>query len=356
MIYSFIYSLIIHNFYSHKHSEFKFSKGTNVLIGLSDSGKSSVLKALNWVFFNTPSGNSFQRWGTTETWVEVVFWDNENKHTIRRELVKGKNVYYMDNYAPFKAFGTTVPEEIQKVLNINSVNVQSQISPHFLLSNTPGEVARHFNRVARLDEIDRATTNVNSWIDSIKQGIQHKENDLKENIKKLSTFEYLEKLEIEMDVLEGMEVQENGMRSNFKQLTKLTDKISGVADEIKGYSKILEMETSIDCIIDLISTEKELEMRYLKLKKNVRSINSIQTEIKAQEHMVLACPLIDAILELHDTVREKTQSINRLGMLVESISDKKSEVDYSIDSFDRLHKQLDDNMPETCPFCEKPLK
>jgi DNA repair protein SbcC/Rad50 len=351
-----LYSLTIHNFYSHRHSEFKFAEGTNVLIGLSDSGKSSVLKALNWVFFNTPSGNSFQRWGTDETWVEVVFCDNEIKHTIRRELVKGKNVYYMDNYAPFKAFGTTVPEEIQKVLNINSVNVQSQISPHFLLSNTPGEVARHFNRVARLDDIDKATTNINSWVDGIKQSIRHKENDLKENIKKLTSFKYLVKLEVDLEVLEDMAAQENGMRSNFKQLTKLTDKISGVSDEIKRYSKVLEMETPINRIIDLISTKKELEMRYTKLKKFTHFIENIQTEINTQEHMLLACPLIDAILELHNTVREKTQSINRLGSLVGSISDKKSEVDRSINSFDRLHKQLDDNMPNKCPFCEKPLK
>jgi DNA repair protein SbcC/Rad50 len=350
-----LYSLIIHNFYSHKHSEFKFSEGTNVLIGLSDSGKSSVLKALNWVFFNTPLGNSFQRWGTNETWVEVTFWDNETKHIIRRELVKGKNVYHMDNYTPFTAFGITVPEEIQKVLNINDVNVQSQISPHFLLSTTPGEIAKHFNKVARLDEIDRATTNINSWINNISQNIKYKKSDLKKNVEKLGKFTYLTKLESEIEVLEDMQKQETILRSNFKQLTKLIGKLNEIAIEIESYLSVLTMEKYITDILFLFSTEKEMEMNYVKLKRNVRSIENIQTSIKEQEQTITIGPLVDVILELYSAAHEKTKAVNRLGKLFESIEDKKTEIDYSEKTYDRLHKQLDDNMPNNCPFCNKPI-
>ena len=47
--------LELENFRSHKKTEFKFSEGTNILIGISGSGKSSVLDGICFALYgNTP--------------------------------------------------------------------------------------------------------------------------------------------------------------------------------------------------------------------------------------------------------------------------------------------------------------
>ena len=59
-----IKKLHIRNFQSHKDSRLIFSDGVNVIVGNSDSGKSAILRALNWVITNRPSGDSYiSNWG-----------------------------------------------------------------------------------------------------------------------------------------------------------------------------------------------------------------------------------------------------------------------------------------------------
>ncbi len=47
------------NFQSHIDSLLEFHSGVNSITGQSDSGKSSILRAINWVIHNKPSGDAF---------------------------------------------------------------------------------------------------------------------------------------------------------------------------------------------------------------------------------------------------------------------------------------------------------
>ena len=59
-----IQSLQINNFQSHKYSVMELHKGVNVIIGPSDSGKTTILRALRWLVWNRPSGDAFRSdWG-----------------------------------------------------------------------------------------------------------------------------------------------------------------------------------------------------------------------------------------------------------------------------------------------------
>jgi len=44
-----INSLTIQNFQSHKNTTLEFDNGINIIIGQSDSGKTAIIRALNWV-------------------------------------------------------------------------------------------------------------------------------------------------------------------------------------------------------------------------------------------------------------------------------------------------------------------
>jgi len=70
-----IKQLTIKNFQSHKKTKLEFSDGVNIIIGQSDSGKTAIIRALNWVVNNKPSGDSFRsHWGG-DTNVEITMED-----------------------------------------------------------------------------------------------------------------------------------------------------------------------------------------------------------------------------------------------------------------------------------------
>ena len=99
-----IKSFSLKNFQSHKNSLITLNRGVNVIIGDSDSGKSSIARAFRAVVENRPSGDEFvSNWGGR---MELVLETDEA--TVSRIRDKGYNAYLLDNQE-FVAFKTDVP-------------------------------------------------------------------------------------------------------------------------------------------------------------------------------------------------------------------------------------------------------
>ena len=126
-----INSLNISNFQSHKESKLDFASGVNVIIGKSDTGKSSIMHALQWAINNNPAADSFRSYWGGDTNVDLEI---EN-FTISR--VYGKETLYIlssnKGISPeeFKSFGLDVPKPIKDFLNFDEVNLQFQFDTSF---------------------------------------------------------------------------------------------------------------------------------------------------------------------------------------------------------------------------------
>lgn len=152
-----IKSLTVTNFQSHQKTKLQLHPGVNVIVGSSDSGKSALIRALNWVYSNRPSGESFRsHWGGT-TRTKVVVDDGT---VVLRKRGKGIN-YYKVAGTKLKAFGSNVPDLVSKALNLTHVNFQFQLDAHYLLSKSAGDVARALNDVVDLNVIDESLTKIN---------------------------------------------------------------------------------------------------------------------------------------------------------------------------------------------------
>ena len=73
-----IKSLHIQNFQSHKKTTLKFHKGINVVIGQSDSGKSAIIRALNWtinnMFDHKENFFPYQKWPFFTNKIQYMRW------------------------------------------------------------------------------------------------------------------------------------------------------------------------------------------------------------------------------------------------------------------------------------------
>jgi exonuclease SbcC len=277
-----IKSLKIKNFQSHAQTELNFSKGVNVIIGETDAGKTAIIRALRWLIWNRPSGDSIRsNWGG-DTSVELTIKDN----IIRRDKDK-KDSYVLVNTngkdITFKAIGTSVPEEIKSVLNINEVNLQTQLEPHFLLSKTSGEVAQYFNKVAKLDIIDRTTDNINKAIRDLKSDIKYKENDIKSEKEEIKKFDYLDKMEAEIEVLEDIDNHLTSVKNKYRKLQELVASVKTTENKIVKASQSLKMEKKVNVLLQLYKDKKNVERDKMLLNQAISTINSTTVSLKNNE-------------------------------------------------------------------------
>lgn len=143
--------LELEDFQPHEKTAIDFTHAVTAIIGPTDIGKSSVIRALRWVMLNSGRAESLIRHGTKGTRVKLYFDDC----VIGRERSTSENLYTMGDEV-YKAFGVNVPETIADKLNVSPANFQLQHEAAYWLSATGGEVSRQLNAVVDLGIIDDA--------------------------------------------------------------------------------------------------------------------------------------------------------------------------------------------------------
>lgn len=277
-----IKSIKILNFQSHEKSKLDFSPGVNVIVGRSDSGKTAIIRALRWLSWNRPSGDSIRsHWGgatnvLVETEEGIVRRSKDKKDSYELLLKGGKDLV-------FHAFGTNVPQEINTFLNLSEINLQQQLDSPFLLSSTSGEVAQHFNKVARLDKIDSGLQNVQRWIRELEQNIKFRTEQLSKQREEIKTFDYLDKFEAEVEVLEEMEIHRNTLVNKRNKLDILLEHIREVQIDLKNNEWILTFEKPVKDLLKLYEDRDAVEIQRSKLFKEVSNVRRITGLLEAEK-------------------------------------------------------------------------
>jgi exonuclease SbcC len=346
--------LKITNVQSHKESEFEFHPGVNIIIGDTDSGKSAIIRAIRFVKDNRPTGTSLRsNWGG-ETSVEI---ENENGTVCRsKDKIETYTIRTGRRKLVLKAFGTSVPAEVVKFLNLNELNIQYQLDSHFLLSKSSGEVASHFNRVANLSKIDTATSNINSWISKIESTITSNNELIKKNEEKLKQFDNIEKLEAEVEVLEELEEKKKNLQSKASKLYSKIVTYQNINDEIVIYKDTLELEEPINNISLLYSEKKTIHLQLVDLENLITNYDLSELDIKEKSSLIEDENLIKQLLELYN---EKNTLNKQKQRLYKALNDYKS-IGTLINEYEQKHEDLlqlyEKEYPNVCPFCGTKLK
>ena len=150
---------------SHTDTQVDIADFLTVFTGVSESGKSAVIRGLDQVLRNHPAGIDLLRHGakrgacSEET---VVFETDDGKtHDLVRRRGKSKNEYVLDGQ-PLLAIGREVPEEISSLLRLSPHAFQLQSDGNFLLRDTDGEVAKALSSTVGLTQIDAAFAQIRS--------------------------------------------------------------------------------------------------------------------------------------------------------------------------------------------------
>lgn len=342
----------IQNFQSHKKSIFEFVPGTNVIIGESDSGKSSILRAINWVIFNRPLGDAFRsEWGGD---TRVILYTKDG-HKIERVRSATKNEYIL-NGQKLKAFGTEVPQEITNILQLDSYNIQAQMDPPFLLSQSPGEAARMLNKAASIDDIDKAISGLKSGLSKINTEIKYKESQVKKTKELLQTYDYLPEIELKVERVEQLENERDKLSkriSSLQQIQKEVERVQIALSKIRDPIILLKRISEIKDLYELSQTKVN----------QYNNMNKIIHHIKRVEHLLAQTEGIDQILEridiTHDILaqfKEKKKQAGTLNKMLNDIEKNTNTLNRIKKNIKQLEEKYQEIAPETCPLCGGKLK
>lgn len=346
-----IKSLHLHNFQSHKESHLDFSDGINVIIGTSDSGKTAVLRGLNWLVNNRPTGDGFVRNGCAKA--EVIC--NTEMDCIIRSKSKSENTY-MINSKELKAFGTDVPEVVGKALNFSELNIQYQLDSPFLLSESSGEAGRILNKVVKIDNIDKSLQR----IESRKRKARQEEEFLAQEITKQESG--LEKYKD----LNQAAAKADGIAMNMQKLEQLQTKYQKnreVLEEITALQKMNQKFGAFESIYLAVGAADNLYQNWQKLdEKAAKLFNLIKERKEIESALVGYCEMPSVHYRLaqcivlvgsFEYIKEKHDQVTGL------ISEKKSIINEMKTTETRIilvKEQLEQIMPDVCPLCKQEIK
>lgn len=182
-----ITKIILENFQAHKYTELDVNVPITLITGSSDSGKSSVIRILRWIFFNRAPKGKFMLDEKVITRGTLIY---DTGDTLIRERGPNLNQYRLNDKV-FKALRTDVPPEIWKFHQVSLDNCQWQHPHYFLLDETPGTVAKRLNEVVDLEIMSESQKIANARVKSVDQAVTLLKTDIKETKDKVQALDWL---------------------------------------------------------------------------------------------------------------------------------------------------------------------
>ena len=362
-------SFEISNFQSIKDLIIKLSKGVTVITGTSDSGKSAIMRALRWFFFNSPGGFTFKsnfakdKEATKVTanmsnyyeHIRITKYRDNKKHCYIMELTNEEGEIHREE---FKAIGTKVPEEISKYFPVNGINFQTQIEQYFLLDQPASKVAKEFNKVANLEIMDEVMATINSMVRSSRQEITFIENDINEESSRYEELNWVDKASDSFNkILECRDEHEelsdylDFVIDSKNEVIELDKKIKSYSSDFFGIKKSLE---------DLLNMEKYIEA----LNRHYDTIVELREDFEESDNALniksvvkgakKAFPEIFKLKDDIDTLESRKKVIHRLLILndMNLRAMKKAKKEYSgcVVNYESIKKELG-----VCPLCGSQL-
>lgn len=280
--------LTIKNFQKHRKVVIEFDPGITTLVGESDVGKSSVLRALRWLAFNRPSGTAFIRAGEEEAKVRL----RVDGSAITRHRGRGSaNTFQVDGRT-FRAFATDVPEAVRDLLNLGEVNFQQQHDPPFWLTLSPGEVSRELNQIVNLGSIDASLSSIASELRKARATVEVSEGRLKEAKEREETLRWTVEAAEELAIIEEKEQKAGALRERAESLRSLLKEIL-----VAKRSRTLYKRSSHEGEAILERGEKVLELQERAVR--LRSLLNKTRETKDE-----LCKTMKDAIELEDTLKD----------------------------------------------------
>ena len=301
-------SLIIKDFQSHKDTFVELHEHLNVITGESDTGKSTIIRAIEWVRKNRPLGHMFiGPSGSCSVTLNFM-----NGSIIYREKGINDNLYRATTEnidEVYRAFSSNVPGEAGKILYTANVCIQRQFEIPYFVFESDITVGKKLAESSGYDVLLRTN-----------QGLRSKLRDERGYKTKLDK--------------RAATIQEELNSSKFKQVALLEELMTEREHEIEKLSRLREIEEDVHSLIVSVRASQDI---IDVLSEKAVSLGEIETE-HSNEYTHL--------LELKEAVQEVFE-------LVSSVHDLEIQLKNKGEVLTKMRIELAESLAgyTECPLC-----
>jgi hypothetical protein len=346
-----IQKLKIQNFQAHKDLELELKPGINLILGDSNVGKTSVIRALQLLLTGNPktpiyaSGNP----------VKVEMTLNDKVYSITKTIKKDKVVKTIWNIDGQEYDGANFKPDI----GFSEINVQSQFEPFYMLSKTPGQIGKEIQFVTGIDLADEIKSGLNSEINVLKSDITKLKNSIEDDEKELSEYPDLKTIKKYVYKYESTIEKKEKKKEKFKKISVLSEKytilqidileskklvvhLESIKDRTEKYEqelfKINVEKEQKQVIIELIEKAIDFKNGILCVKNRISRLEKIKVSIFKCEN------------ELIGIRKEKKEEQDIIRLIKEAIRIKK--IVKKLESrIKKMKKQYQKELGDICPTC-----
>jgi len=278
--------ITLKNFESHEDSKIEFSDGLNLIIGQSNQGKSSIVRALAMVVANRFDHDSV-RTGTEYCSVKV----ETEKGSVTTERGEDTNHWIVETpkyRKEYRNIGLSVPPEVLEILGMGErvrgeikelPNIMFQLEKHYMLSEIDGKKTTA-NAIARMMDEAIGIGGMEELIKDIATDFASKKKEL--SSKNILISELRSRI-LDIDIFEDYKKSIEESRAVFEEVDSLNDlhesakELSSKVESNKSERQYLESELECSEGIEELSDNMEILARKFKLLSRVlRVINNIK--------------------------------------------------------------------------------
>lgn len=351
-----IHSIHIKNFQSHKETWLELSPGLNVVSGQSRSGKSAVIRALNWAIGNRPQGFGFRRHKTPQKEATEVVLDMGDSKITRFRSSKD-NAYFVDSEGEdaleLRALRADVPDEVDSILNIPRSSMQFQLDSPFLLQDSPLEVSSKLNEVCGLEIIDACLKQAGTTINKTRTEVDRLSKNIEQTKETLKGYEGLDGMDEQLQVMERL--HESIAEKAFRK-----DKLSVLAKQVKDSSQSvveiddwLQVEGEAGKLLSLKDRIKSRKEKIEKLSKLVSQLHACHKRLEESENKLAPERDVSEVLSVARRVVSKRQNTEALRKMIHAFHrcmESMSNMDRNITQKEEQYHILLEEY-EVCPLC-----
>lgn len=363
--------LKIKNHSSHKDTRLDFHPGVNVITprpndrNPNNIGKTAILRAHRLVTKNRPlGGRFFSDFAGEKGATEIELGLEGNVISLVKNISIGKDGtkkvrsshYRLDDQEPSEAFKDKVPEHIEKILNLSELNVQEQHDLPFLIHSSPGEVARVFNQVTKLEDVDRWVSMLTTRINTGNQEIEILENQVEGKEEELRQYDDLPDIERDVQKAERIEKKISACAERLADVRCLAERFIRIEDKAEKWGRVLAIGDMVDKALVVLDEMGRKDDQISSVKKQARSVVLIDEQLKQYGKVAGAEQLVERARGLHSELKEKENVLRRVRRLSTRYMENDLETDECKDHREAIISEYIAVLKECgrCPTCFSP--
>ncbi len=372
---------------AHKHTVIKPDKHINLITGTSDSGKSAVYRALEYLYHMGQDGyrQFHPGWVNHDASFATIIVKYDDGHVLERIKGEKKNEVrlYLNNeviYEKLKA-GTEYDKEISDFLGnppflkpIGSFSFSNQHDSAFLVAQSDNAIPKIISKLSNSGDYDRAAEFLKDEITALNPLIKASENKIKEIKNNLSEFDNLddsiekyeavkseletaEKLESEINELESLRNDARNKKNNSDELVSLNELDSQILTAIGDLNVLQSIVDEINALTSICNDLESKEQNINDLiSENAQAEYFISEEcLNAITNMDECVNIIRELEAFDDELCDLNESIKNEQNLIATDESKLKEYDDEIESLEAENKEYEDflRINKLCPVCGK---